>query len=91
MKEMWLMGSLWPVLIILFCYLYFIFEAGPKFMKFRNPMNIDRFVMMYDVVQVLFSLYIVKEVIILLLLNATYYYYTKYYNEYMYFVLYNLL
>lgn len=62
---MWLMSSPWPVLIILLAYLYFVLKAGPKFMKYRGPMNIDRFVMMYDVVQVLFSMFIVKEVIII--------------------------
>lgn len=60
------MGSPWPILIIVFAYLYFIFKAGPAFMKYRRPMDIDRFVMIYDICQVFFSMYIVKEVIIII-------------------------
>lgn len=62
MKNDWLMGSPWPILIIVVAYLYFVLKAGPELMKFRNPINVDRIVMIYDIVQVLFSLYFVKEV-----------------------------
>lgn len=62
-QSMWLMDSPWPVLIILSAYLYFVLKAGPKFMEKRKPMNIDRLVMVYNVIQVLYSLYIVEEVI----------------------------
>jgi len=57
------MDSPWPVMIILAAYLYFVLKAGPKFMKYRSPLKIDRIVMVYNVVQVLFSAYLVKEVI----------------------------
>lgn len=72
MKNMWLMNSPWPIVIILFSYLYFVLKCGPEYMKFRNPMNIDRIVMIYNVVQVLLSLYIVERVIIYNNLNMTY-------------------
>lgn len=62
-KEYWLMDSPWPVVIILTAYLYFVLNAGPKFMKYRGPLKIDRIVMVYNVVQVLCSAYLVKEVI----------------------------
>jgi len=62
-KDYWLMDSPWPVVIILIAYLYFVLSAGPKFMKYRSPLKIDRIVMVYNVVQVLFSAYLVKEVI----------------------------
>lgn len=61
------MDSPWPVLFILFAYLYFVLKAGPKFMKNRNPMNIDRLVMVYDIVQVLCSFFVVEEVINILI------------------------
>jgi len=58
------MDSPLPVVMIIAFYLYFVLKAGPEYMKFRNPMQIDNFVMIYDVIQVFFSLYLVKEVII---------------------------
>lgn len=64
-KNMWLMGSPWPVLIIAVAYLYFVLKFGPEFMKFRSPMNVDRLVMVYNAAQVLTSLYLVKEVSII--------------------------
>lgn len=56
------MGSIWPTVIILIAYLYFVLKIGPEFMKYRNPMNIDNIVMVYNVIQVLYSLYTIKEV-----------------------------
>lgn len=57
------MDSPWPVVIILVAYLYFVLKAGPKFMKYRSPLKIDSIVMVYNVVQVVVSAYLVKEVI----------------------------
>lgn len=56
------MGSPWPILFIVSFYLYFVLKWGPAYMKNRNPFNIDRIVMVYNAVQVLFSFYLVKEV-----------------------------
>lgn len=56
------MGSIWPTVIIVFAYLYFVLKIGPELMRFRNPINIDRIVLVYNAVQVIFSLYLVKEV-----------------------------
>lgn len=61
-KDLWFMGSIWPVSIVVVMYLYFVLKLGPEFMKYRNPFNIDRIVMIYNAVQVVFSLYLVKEV-----------------------------
>ncbi|VVC42058.1 ELO family [Cinara cedri] len=72
LKETWLMGSPWPVFIILIAYLYFVLKAGPEFMKSRKAINIDRIVMVYNVVQVLFSLYILKEEFRLLWIPGNY-------------------
>lgn len=56
------MGSIWPITIVVVSYLFFVLKIGPEFMKYRNPMKIDRIVTIYNVVQVLFSLYLVEEV-----------------------------
>lgn len=61
-KDLWLMGSIWPVTIILASYLYFVLKIGPEIMKYRNPFNIDRIVMVYNALQVVFSAYLVREV-----------------------------
>jgi len=61
-KHLWFMGSIWPVTIVVISYLYFVLKIGPELMRFRNPINIDRIVMVYNAVQVVFSLYLVKEV-----------------------------
>jgi len=70
---MWLMNSPWPIFIIIIAYLYFVLKAGPEYMKFRDPLNIDRIVMVYNVTQVLLSLYIVKKVIITLIRQNIYF------------------
>ncbi|XP_050521966.1 elongation of very long chain fatty acids protein AAEL008004-like [Daktulosphaira vitifoliae] len=59
--QYWLMSSMWPVLLILIAYLYFVLKLGPSIMKNRKPFNIDRIVMIYNIVQVLYSTYLVKE------------------------------
>lgn len=61
-KDLWLMGTIWPATIILASYLYFVLKIGPEIMRFRNPINIDRIVMVYNSVQVIFSMYLVREV-----------------------------
>lgn len=66
MKELWLMDSPWPILIILIGYLYFVLKAGPEFMKSRGPLNIDRIVMVYNITQISLSFYMVKKVIVIL-------------------------
>lgn len=55
------MGSIWPITILVISYLYFVLKIGPEFMRFRNPINIDRIVMVYNAVQVIFSIYLLKE------------------------------
>jgi len=61
-KHFWLMGSIWPITVIVVSYLYFVLKIGPEFMRYRNPLNIDRIVMVYNAVQVIFSIYLLKEV-----------------------------
>lgn len=62
MKDFWLMGTILPVTIIIVFYLAFVLKIGPDVMKFRRPLNIDRVVIAYNAVQVIFSMYLVTEV-----------------------------
>jgi hypothetical protein len=57
------MGSIWPITFIVIIYLYFVLKIGPELMRYRNPFNIDRIVLVYNAVQVFLSFYVVKEVI----------------------------
>lgn len=61
-KDSWLLGSIVPVTIILIIYLAFVLKIGPEFMRFRQPINIDRIVTIYNVLQILFLSYLVTEV-----------------------------
>ncbi|XP_050424450.1 elongation of very long chain fatty acids protein AAEL008004-like [Adelges cooleyi] len=71
-KDLFLMGSAWPTLILLVAYLLFVLKLGPSYMKNRRAFNIDRIVMVYDVVQVFFSVYLVKEAFRLVWLDNDY-------------------
>lgn len=73
-KDMWFMGSIWPLTFIVIVYLYFVLKLGPEIMRHRNPFNIDRIVMVYNAVQVLFSMYLMKEVIIILSISCKIHY-----------------
>ncbi|XP_025204863.1 elongation of very long chain fatty acids protein 7-like [Melanaphis sacchari] len=74
-KDLWFMGSIWPITIVVILYLYFVLKFGPEFMKYRNPYNIDRIVMIYDAVQVLYSFYLVKEAFRMVWLRDDYRFY----------------
>jgi len=56
------MGSILPVTVVIVSYLAFIFKIGPEFMRYRRPLKIDVVVMVYNAVQVLFSIYLVTKV-----------------------------
>ncbi|XP_011495485.1 PREDICTED: elongation of very long chain fatty acids protein 7-like [Ceratosolen solmsi marchali] len=57
-RNWFLMGSPWQCLAILTFYIYFIYNLGPKIMKNRSPINLDRIMQAYNVVQILLSIYI---------------------------------
>ncbi|XP_050521964.1 elongation of very long chain fatty acids protein 7-like [Daktulosphaira vitifoliae] len=61
MEEYWLYASIWPIISIIFVYLLFVLKLGPSYMKNRKPFDIDRIVMIYNIFQVFYSMYIVKE------------------------------
>lgn len=56
------MSTPWPVLTILTVYLLFVIKLGPNMMKNREPFNIKRIMMIYNLVQTLYNIFIISEV-----------------------------
>jgi hypothetical protein len=57
-----LMSGPVPLLTILITYLYFSSSAGPRWMKDRKPFDLKYVLMVYNVLQVAFSVWLVHEV-----------------------------
>nr|QXU64631.1 fatty acid elongase 20 [Blattella germanica] len=60
-KDWWLMSSPMPLILILVTYNYFCTKAGPRWMKDRKPFNLKYTMMFYNVLQVVFSVWLVNE------------------------------
>ncbi|XP_019870251.1 elongation of very long chain fatty acids protein AAEL008004 [Aethina tumida] len=58
-KNWFLMGTPVPLLIILVTYVYFCKSAGPRFMRDRKPYDLKNVIVVYNIIQVLLSVYIV--------------------------------
>ncbi|VVC42056.1 ELO family, conserved site,ELO family [Cinara cedri] len=71
-KDLWFMGSIWPVTITLVLYLSFVLKIGPELMKSRKPLNVDIYIKIYNIIQILFSLYLLREAFRLLWLRFDY-------------------
>ena len=56
-----LMSSPWPTLALCLLYYYIIRVAGPRFMKDREPLNIQNLVVVYNLFQTLFSIWIFQK------------------------------
>ena len=57
------MNSPWPVFLILFSYVYFVFRCGPRFMKDRPAYQLKTFIKIYNIFQILANAYLVKEIL----------------------------
>ncbi|KAJ8732477.1 hypothetical protein PYW07_015076 [Mythimna separata] len=57
-KDWWLVTGPGPLLTILASYLYFCTKAGPRYMKDKKPYNLKNLVMLYNVFQIIMSVYI---------------------------------
>jgi hypothetical protein len=57
-----LMSSPLPTILICMTYVYLVKVWGPNYMKNREPMNIQKFLVGYNFFQVLLSLYIFVQV-----------------------------
>jgi len=56
------MSTPWPVLSILIAYLLFVLKLGPKMMENREPFKIKRIMMVYNILQTIYNIFIVSEV-----------------------------
>lgn len=56
------MSSPVPLLTILTTYLYFSLSAGPRWMKDRKPFDLKYVLIVYNALQVAFSIWLVHEV-----------------------------
>nr|CAD7455295.1 unnamed protein product [Timema tahoe] len=54
------------LLIILMTYLYFIQYLGPKLMKDRNPFDLSRLIMIFNVTQIVYNVWMFNEVFFVL-------------------------
>lgn len=51
-----LMNSVWPISSIVAFYLYFVLKLGPQFMENRKPVDLKLVLILYNAVQVVYSL-----------------------------------
>jgi hypothetical protein len=57
-----LTGGPIPVLTILITYQYFCRSAGPRWMKDRKPFELNNVLIVYNAIQVVFSMWLFNEV-----------------------------
>ncbi|XP_024880985.1 elongation of very long chain fatty acids protein AAEL008004-like [Temnothorax curvispinosus] len=60
-REWSLIATPYPLMLIIFMYIYFVLYAGPRYMKNRPPYELRTFILIYDVIQILANLWFVKE------------------------------
>lgn len=60
-QDWFLSGSFFPLATILVTYLYFCLYAGPRWMKNRKPFELKNTLVVYNAIQVVFSVYLVHE------------------------------
>lgn len=60
-KDWFLCNTITPIATILVTYLYFCKYAGPQYMKDRKPYDLKYVLIVYNLFQVLFSIYLVYE------------------------------
>ncbi|XP_054263722.1 elongation of very long chain fatty acids protein AAEL008004-like [Macrosteles quadrilineatus] len=58
-KAYYFMGSPVPILLLVTSYLVFVLRLGPWFMKNRPPYNVEKPMMLYNIVQMAINLYFV--------------------------------
>lgn len=61
-KDWFLVGSPLVPLAVIYIYLKFVREWGPKFMENRQPYDLKNTLLVYNIVQVIFSVYLFIEV-----------------------------
>lgn len=58
-----LISSSYQVPLIIFAYLYFVLDCGPRFMKNRPPYSLKTFIKLYNIVQILANVWLIYDVI----------------------------
>ncbi|XP_025997236.2 elongation of very long chain fatty acids protein 7 [Solenopsis invicta] len=56
-------ASFYQIPLIIFAYLYFVLEWGPKFMKNRSPYNLKTFMQLYNIIQIFMNTWLIYEAI----------------------------
>lgn len=51
-----------PLMILLITYVYFSVFVGPRYMRDRKPYDLKNVLIVYNAIQVIFSIYLVHEV-----------------------------
>jgi len=54
-----LVGSPWPIAVIIASYLYFVLNCGPKWMTKRRPFELTSLINIYNVLQIAANFYVV--------------------------------
>lgn len=52
-SDWFLIGNLWPIMIISISYLLFVLKIGPEWMKNRQPYNLNQVMKLYNLFQVI--------------------------------------
>lgn len=60
-REWPLISSPFPLMFIIFGYLYLVLYGGPYYMKDRPPYKLKTFILLYNLIQILANLWFVKE------------------------------
>lgn len=61
-ENWWLMSGPGPLLTVLATYLYFCMSAGPRYMRDRKPYDLKNTIVVYNISQILMSIFLVYEV-----------------------------
>ncbi|XP_034242385.1 elongation of very long chain fatty acids protein 7-like [Thrips palmi] len=64
-SEWFMVGGPANVALLLTAYLYFVLSLGPRLMEHRKPFNLDKIMIVYNALQVVASLHVVREALIL--------------------------
>ncbi|KAK9875978.1 hypothetical protein WA026_011079 [Henosepilachna vigintioctopunctata] len=62
-NEYWMLTSPWKPILVFSAYLLLIKKILPRYMKNREPMKIDNYILLYNVSQIFFNAYLLYKVI----------------------------
>ena len=57
------MRNLWPIVLLLCSYLYFILHFGPNYMKNRPAYDLKTFIKFFNLFHILGNAYVVREIL----------------------------